>query len=761
MLVLSVCAVSARFASNPALNNAARPFLRGEEWASQARDICTRRYEWPNITILTCLLILGLHEFGTCHGGRSWALGGQAIRMAFALQLHRDLDHDPQLRGPKAQLSFVDREIRRRIMWACFLMDRFTSSGTDRPMFIKEESISIPLPVSERHFQLDMPMRTEFLDGKPGPSSGPDDASIEDARNNMGAGAFSIRALALWGRIVQYHNHGGRMQDQYPIWNDRSDYAKLVRDIDELLRTLPSSLQYSKDNLELHITENTAAQFLFLHMAIQQDMLYINQAASSAVQGRGGQDVPKDFIPRTTARTFAAANRISQLLKDAEERQCFVSAPFAGYCAFLSTSVQILAMVSGNQGLKAAAEANCAVNIKYLKKMMKYWGMFHWMVEDIRRQYKAAHDTSRRGGANATGPNNMPLLQYADWFNRYPHGIGTDVDFFDPGTSRRRERGDDAVLEQKPELQSVEEFFTTLSPAAQNSDARETSKTPMQKRKPAPPPKKASTGGASSNKPEQQQQQQPPKNAEGRSTPASMAPASAPPPSSRRVSEQAAPPQLHIDQRRFSSPGGGGGQAPMGGYNPHAMGAQSQGYMTSMSPISPNNMAQYPPQPASGQMPFFADIVPLNMANQENGLSQQMFGIVPGGMGATTPVSENVGGWQNMSNGQNNNNQGPQQGRKMDGGMTPGAQRGQGQQHGNMGGQNMNIFGAPMDGNSWFMPYDTEPPEMNQEMNMHAGGMDAFGAIFGGASTNSANNNNGGNGMSQQNHMGGRIQHGL
>src|SRR3569833_2763387 len=84
VLILSVCAISARFSSHPKL--ATNPnFLRGEEWASHARDIVMRRYEWPNITILPCLL-----------------------------------------------------------------MDRFNSSGTDRPTFIKEETIKIQLPIKEK-----------------------------------------------------------------------------------------------------------------------------------------------------------------------------------------------------------------------------------------------------------------------------------------------------------------------------------------------------------------------------------------------------------------------------------------------------------------------------------------------------------------------------------------------------------------------------------------------------------------------------------
>lgn len=69
-LSLAVCAVSARFSTHPQLNSEP-PFLRGENWANPAAAIALSRHDEPNITILTVFLLLGLHEFGTCHGGRS------------------------------------------------------------------------------------------------------------------------------------------------------------------------------------------------------------------------------------------------------------------------------------------------------------------------------------------------------------------------------------------------------------------------------------------------------------------------------------------------------------------------------------------------------------------------------------------------------------------------------------------------------------------------------------------------------------------
>ncbi|KAK3332531.1 fungal-specific transcription factor domain-containing protein [Cercophora scortea] len=457
VLILSVCAISARFSNHPKLNTNPN-FLRGEEWASAARDILTKRYEWPNITILTCLLILGLHEFGTCHGGRSWSLGGQAIRMAFALQLHKDLEHDPLRLAGKTQLSFIDREIRRRTMWACFLMDRFNSSGTDRPTFIREETLKIPLPIKEKNFQYDMPGPTETLSGQVlGPYS---DSDLVEARENLGVAAWMIKAIALWGRIIGYLNQGGKELDPHPMWNPESEYTKLIKQTDDLVSDLPESLAYTPENLHLHETDNMANQFLFLHISIQQNILFMNRFAVSSPNDQSQQDVPKTFVTKAGAKAFAAANRISELLKDAESH--FITAPFTGYCAFLSSTVHIFGIFSGNSTMEATSKRNLATNVKFLSKMKRYWGMFHWMSENLREQYRTCADAARQGTpANENAAS--PIFQYGDWFDRYPHGV-SQTDFLDPAAYKKKEKGDDAVLEQKTELHTVEEFFTTLSP---------------------------------------------------------------------------------------------------------------------------------------------------------------------------------------------------------------------------------------------------------------------------------------------------------
>jgi len=464
VLILAVCAVAARFSTHPQVNTEPA-FLRGESWAAPAREIALKRYDEPNMTILTVLLILGLHEFGTCQGGRSWMLGGMAMRMAYALQLHRELDHDSTMRDNKkaTELSFTDREIRRRTMWACFLMDRFSSSGTERPTFLNQDNIKIQLPVKESHFHMEIPGSTETLDGEVLNPVPPDTGQVSNVKDNMGVAAYLIRIIAIWGCVIKYLNLGGKEKDTYPMSDPNSQFAQLKKKVDGFESSLPSSLQNNLENLNNHAAEKTANQFLFVHIASNHVRLFLHRfAIPSGPGGRPPNDVPRSFVAEAGATAIEAANRISMLLESAAEHQ--VVAPFAGYCVFSSSTVHIWGISSKNAGVETSSKRNLARNVKYLSKMKKYWGMFHFMAENLKDIYRAHADASLKGpGTAEAGTTDTSIFQYGDWFQKYPHGVSS-TDYEDPATTIKQESGNDAALSQKSDLQSVEEFFHQLSP---------------------------------------------------------------------------------------------------------------------------------------------------------------------------------------------------------------------------------------------------------------------------------------------------------
>ncbi|KAF2757967.1 hypothetical protein EJ05DRAFT_492987 [Pseudovirgaria hyperparasitica] len=450
VLMLAVCAISARFSTHPSLRTEPA-FLRGETYASKAREIALKRYDTPNITILIVYLLLGLHEFGTCQGGRSWMFGGMAQRMAYALQLHRDLDYDPRV-GEHSKLSFTDREIRRRTMWSCFLMDRFNSSGTDRPLFVSEQFIVAQLPIKEHFFQMEIAGPTEALDVSPNePSPSTEEAKDQSPKENMGAMAYMIRLVTIWGKVIKYINLGGKAKDPHPMWDDQSEFSNIKNQTERWMSDLPEALHYNEDNLQTHASERTANQFLYLHILYHQIILFMNRFALPNLTGlRATPEMPKSFVQGAAKKALDAANQISILINQSLDHN--VTAPFAGYSAFFSSTVHVHGVFSKNPALEASSK----------NKMKKVWGMFHFVAENLKDLYRQHADANLRG-AKAAKDNAPTIFQYGDWFDRYPHGV-SKTDYEDPITRDKSEPGTDAVLGQKSELQTVEEFFATLSP---------------------------------------------------------------------------------------------------------------------------------------------------------------------------------------------------------------------------------------------------------------------------------------------------------
>ena len=423
-------------------------------------------------------------------------LGGMATRMAYALQLHRELDQDPLGRKVESnsEISFTDREIRRRTMWACFLMDRFTSSGTERPMFADEDIIKVQLPVKESNFQMEITGPTESLDGRAPSLVESDTGQRSDPQGNMGVAAYMIRVIGLWGRVIKYLNMGGKERDEYPIWDSKSQYAELRRQANDFTIMLPADFQNTRENLKNHAAEKLGNQFLFMHIASSQVVLFLHRfAIPTAPGGRNPKEMPKSFLAEAAPTALAAASQISDLINDATEYHAV--APFLGYCAFLSSTIHVWGIFSKNKPIEASCKKHLASNVKYLGKMKKYWGMFHFMAENLKDIYRQHADASHKGSSEMADQD-QTIFQYGDWFQKYPHGV-SETDYQDPAVQIKKEPHSDGTSSHGKDLQSVEDFFHTQSPPSRSTQPRKSYK------------KNAKTASQSEDPPPQQQLQLP------------------------------------------------------------------------------------------------------------------------------------------------------------------------------------------------------------------------------------------------------------
>lgn len=383
--------------------------------------------------------------------------GGMAVRMAYALQLHRELDHDPlrQKEDADRKLSATDREIRRRTMWACFMMDRFNSSGTERPTCASEEHIEIQLPNKEFNFHNEVLGPTEKLDAANSYSALLDTGQKVNLSDNMGVASYVVRIIVLWGRIIRYVNLGGIRKDSCDLWHPQSGFGELKRQAEEFKASLPSDIQYNADNLASMATEKLANQFLFLHISYYQVVLFLHRYAVPTTPGATmAFDIPRDVRSASAQVAVEAADHISELIRHASEHN--VHAPFAGYCAFTSSTVHIWSMFSNQPRLQASAKRNLGINLEYIRKMKKFWGMFHFMHDhlmDIWQKHEG--HASRKGtyGGDAVKLDGS-LFQYSDWFQKYPHGV-SETDYEDAATKVKEERINEAA-KQKTDLPSEE-----------------------------------------------------------------------------------------------------------------------------------------------------------------------------------------------------------------------------------------------------------------------------------------------------------------
>ena len=114
-------------------------------------------------------LLLSIAYFGIGYGRSSWReLGksqtnailspGSAILLAFEMELHRE----PPLHA-KSTVSLMDRELRRRCFWTCYILDRFLVCGSMRPMIIRDHDIKLRLPSSQESFVAGEPIEGSFF----------------------------------------------------------------------------------------------------------------------------------------------------------------------------------------------------------------------------------------------------------------------------------------------------------------------------------------------------------------------------------------------------------------------------------------------------------------------------------------------------------------------------------------------------------------------------------------------------------------------
>lgn len=221
-------------------------------------------------------LMLGLYEWTRNRpqaGVRAWMYVGTAIRMAQALRLgcsdERVKSIEPARRrsstgrlGISASDWIIEKEIRRRTMFSCLILDRLLAVGDDRASMVSTADLHIQLPCSEVAFDLASEVYTGFLNK----SDEIPQRDLHIPRDDSVLSRF-VKLVDLWGEITRYSFSGGRATegDRRP-WEQESTFMQLRGRLDAFYASLPDTFTLSAKNFYRHNNHQATSMYVSLHM---------------------------------------------------------------------------------------------------------------------------------------------------------------------------------------------------------------------------------------------------------------------------------------------------------------------------------------------------------------------------------------------------------------------------------------------------------------------------------------------------------------
>ncbi|KAK1752142.1 fungal-specific transcription factor domain-containing protein [Echria macrotheca] len=218
-------------------------------------------------------LMLGLYEWSQSRprsgGMAAWMYVGVAIRMAQALGLGEgDRNQEKGFKSPRTAATktsmtqsqmAVAREIRRRTMFSCLILDRLLGCGKGRVSTIRSEDLHIQLPCSEISFDWSEEAYTGFLKPSPEDRVG---KSIKDSL----LGRF-VRLVDLWGEISKWSFAGGRFTEgKNAPWQPETTFYQLRQKLDEFYDDLPERFRLSDLNFYKHENHQASSAYVSMHM---------------------------------------------------------------------------------------------------------------------------------------------------------------------------------------------------------------------------------------------------------------------------------------------------------------------------------------------------------------------------------------------------------------------------------------------------------------------------------------------------------------
>jgi hypothetical protein len=217
----------------------------GHACLAKAEDLVMKGIKVPSAVKIQALILIIEANVRQGQTSAAFMLFAIASRFAYALRLNHE--------APR--LCFLEQESRRRLMWSLYLIDATLAGGIREFSLCHSDTIYLQLPCQERNFELDIAQKTDFLKPRLG-------ASVSE---NMGSLGMYLRVRWMRYRILEMTKQAVLSQSE-DLQKLPGKLEELAKDLDSVIESLPSDLQFTERNLQLRTYSARFAPFMLIHL---------------------------------------------------------------------------------------------------------------------------------------------------------------------------------------------------------------------------------------------------------------------------------------------------------------------------------------------------------------------------------------------------------------------------------------------------------------------------------------------------------------
>ncbi|OHW91385.1 pathway-specific nitrogen regulator [Colletotrichum incanum] len=427
ILVDAVCALAARFSDSAQLGHnkaeEASHAEQGQHYAQRAKSATVDTFPCPSVGAVQALLMMAYEGFGADQDSALWMYLGLAIRMAVDLGLQKMVgvryqgERDPWYtrhggqmgsdaggdEEPQEDENSLTREEQLEVeqertdtFWAVFILDRVISSGTGRPVTIRDDDFELALP----------------------------EPTLDPASGWPAPFPVFIQIIHLYGRVSDVLNNIRNAKD---ITQEKwTKLARMEHELTKLYQKQDPRLHFSVSNFKTYLKLGQGTNFILLHFWFHALIIILHQP--TLLTPFGSLSRTHQLLPNSRELSMSSAKTIADILAFAEliDPKSFIGNPFTSQpmyiaaCAFLMESIANASNPTSRETsppaelkiegqkqkasshehrtstkhslLASAANQNYSRCYKSLQQLHKYWGGVKYILTALDQKSKGIWD---------------------------------------------------------------------------------------------------------------------------------------------------------------------------------------------------------------------------------------------------------------------------------------------------------------------------------------------------------------------------------